>query len=318
LQKEVLVLLLINYLTTAMTSLLFLIDDIASQLDDIALLSKTAAQKTTGVLGDDLALNAQQVSGVSPERELHIVFSVFKGSLLNKAILVPSAMGISIIAPWFIKPLLIVGGVYLCFEGVEKLVHKWLHRVATDDSHNVSKAEGSDDSNTTVKEYNEKEKVAGAIRTDFVLSAEIVTIALGMAQGSSLINQFFVLVIVALLMTIGVYGLVACIVKIDDVGLFLYSRKNNAPLTNLDLILKGIGANLIRIMPWLMRALSVAGTVAVFLVGGGIIVHGISWFHHIRDILPSLFDASIGVLSGLLVLVAMMVFKFITKKAISN
>jgi predicted DNA repair protein MutK len=290
-----------------MTSLLALIDDIATQLDDVAFLSKVAAQKTAGVLGDDLALNAQQVNGVSPDRELPVVWAVFKGSLLNKAILVPSALIISAVTPWLITPLLMAGGAYLCFEGVEKLAHKFLHHGETDGEREAEILRAAKDPTLDLPAL-EREKVRGAIRTDFILSAEIVTIALGMAQGSPLISQILVLAGVSLLMTFGVYGLVAGIVKIDDLGLYL-SRLSSAERQGGGL--QTLGRGLLQLTPWLMKALSVAGTVAMFLVGGGILVHGTPFLHHIRDHLPLpiIWNALIGVGAGALVLAVVLLVK---------
>ncbi len=290
-----------------MTSLLALIDDIATQLDDVAFLSKVAAQKTAGVLGDDLALNAQQVNGVSPDRELPVVWAVFKGSLLNKTILVPSALIISAVTPWLITPLLMAGGAYLCFEGVEKLAHKFLHHGETDGEREAEILRAAKDPALDLPAL-EREKVRGAIRTDFILSAEIVTIALGMAQGSPLISQILVLAGVSLLMTFGVYGLVAGIVKIDDLGLYI-SRLSSAERQGGGL--QTLGRGLLQLTPWLMKALSVAGTVAMFLVGGGILVHGTPFLHHIRDHLPLpiVWDALIGVGAGALVLAVVLLVK---------
>ncbi len=290
-----------------MTSLLALIDDIATQLDDVAFLSKVAAQKTAGVLGDDLALNAQQVNGVSPDRELPVVWAVFKGSLLNKAILVPSALIISAVTPCLITPLLMAGGAYLCFEGVEKLAHKFLHRGETDGEREAEILRAAKDPALDLSAL-EREKVRGAIRTDFILSAEIVTIALGMAQGSPLLSQILVLVGVSLLMTFGVYGLVAGIVKIDDLGLYL-SRLSSADRQGGGL--QTLGRGLLQLTPWLMKALSVGGTVAMFLVGGGILVHGTPFLHHVRDHLPLpiVWDALIGMVAGALVLAVVLLVK---------
>lgn len=290
-----------------MTSLLALIDDIATQLDDVAFLSKVAAQKTAGVLGDDLALNAKQVNGVSPDRELPVVWAVFKGSLLNKAILVPSALIISAVTPWLITPLLMAGGAYLCYEGVEKLAHNFLHHGETNDEREAAILRAAKDPAFDLPAL-EREKIRGAIRTDFILSAEIVTIALGMAQESPLLSQILVLVGVSLLMTFGVYGLVAGIVKIDDLGLYL----SRFPSTNgQGGGLQTFGRSLLQVTPWLMKGLSVAGTAAMFLVGGGILVHGTPFLHHIRDHLPLpiVWDALIGVGAGALVLAVVLLVK---------
>ena len=252
------------------SSLLALLDDITTVLDDVALLSKMAAKKTSGVLGDDLALNAQQVTGVSADRELPVVWGVFKGSLINKAILVPAALAISAWAPWLVTPLLMVGGAFLCFEGVEKLAHKWLH-TAEDDAHEAALAKAVQDPSIDLAAL-ERDKVKGAIRTDFILSAEIIAITLGTVAEATFMTRVLVLSSIALLMTIGVYGLVAGIVKLDDAGLWL-SRKATAWQ-------QALGRGLLALAPWLMKALSVAGTAAMFLVGGGILTHGAPFLHH--------------------------------------
>ena len=250
------------------SSLLALIDDIATILDDVAVMSKVAAKKTAGVLGDDLALNAQQVAGVNPERELPVVWAVAMGSLLNKAILVPAALAISALAPWAITPLLMAGGAYLCFEGFEKLAHKFLHSAAEDEHHHDELVQALVDENIDMVAL-EKDKIKGAVRTDFILSAEIIVIALGVVneQGAAFGAQVAALVAVAIAMTIGVYGIVAGIVKIDDLGLYL-SRKSGSAV-------RAIGELLLAAAPKLMKTLSVVGTAAMFMVGGSILVHGV-------------------------------------------
>lgn len=258
------------------SSLLALIDDIATLLDDVSVLSKVAAQKTAGVLGDDLALNAQQVTGVSADRELPVVWAVCKGSLLNKLILVPSALLISIVLPWAVTPLLVVGGAYLCFEGFEKLAHKFFHRGEGDAAHEAALKQARLDPSVDLLAL-EKDKVKGAIRTDFILSAEIIAITLGTVQDRDWVTQLAVLSGIALAMTFGVYGIVAGIVKLDDAGLFL-SRKTGAGAWRAGV--RALGRGLLRAAPWLMRFLSVAGTAAMFLVGGGILVHGLPFLHH--------------------------------------
>ena len=248
-------------------SLLTLLDDIASILDDVAVMTKTAAAKTAGVLGDDLALNAQQVSGVVAKRELPVVWAVAKGSFINKLILVPLALVISAFAPWAITPLLMVGGLYLCFEGIEKLVHHFFHK------HEKTPEEAAEElSKLASGELDEKGKIKGAIRTDFVLSAEIIAITLGTVAGAVFSTQVMVLSLIAVVMTIGVYGLVACIVKLDDLGLLLSQREN--PVS------QGLGRAILWAAPFLMKTLTIVGTAAIFLVGGGILVHGIPWLHH--------------------------------------
>ena len=254
----------------AASSLLVLIDDIATLLDDVALMSKVAAQKTTGVLGDDLALNAQQVSGVAAERELPVVWAVAKGSFRNKAILVPAALAISAWAPWAVTPMLMVGGAYLCFEGFEKLAHKFIHSADDDAAEHAALKAAAADTTVDLIAF-EKDKIRGAIRTDFVLSAEIIAITLGIVASAALTTQLMVLSGIAVAMTVGVYGLVAGIVKLDDAGLYL-SRRPGA-------VARGIGHTLLRAAPWLMKGLAVAGTVAMFLVGGGILSHGLPFMH---------------------------------------
>lgn len=294
------------------TSLLVLLDDIASVLDDVAILTKVAARKTAAVLGDDLAVNAEQVAGVRAARELPVVWAVFKGSLLNKLILVPSALLISFIAPWAITPLLMLGGLFLCFEGIEKLLHKWLH--PEDDAHRAELAKALAEPETDLKALEEK-KIKGAIRTDFILSAEIVVITLGIVADSVFGTQVAVLSGIALVMTIGVYGLVGGIVKLDDAGLYLSQRQGQGAWPRL---LRAVGRGLLWIAPHLMKSLSVLGMIAMFLVGGGILVHGIPALHHgiqhlaelahalpaAGTLLPLLANGLVGVVAGALVLAA--------------
>jgi len=252
------------------SSLLLLLDDIASVLDDVALLTKAAAKKTAGVLGDDLALNAQQVTGVRAERELPVVWAVAKGSLVNKAILVPAALAIGAWLPWAVMPLLMAGGAFLCFEGVEKLAHTFLHRNAraAERERLAQAVAGGQADLPTI----ERQKIKGAIRTDFILSAEIIVITLGTVAHQAVGTQLAVLAGVAVLMTAGVYGLVAGIVKIDDAALYLSQRANAAA--------RVIGRALLWLTPWLMKALSALGTLAMFLVGGGILAHGVPPLGH--------------------------------------
>ena len=253
------------------SSLLVLVDDIATVLDDVALMSKMAAKKTAGVLGDDLALNAQQVSGVRAEREIPVVWAVAKGSFVNKLILVPSALAISAFVPWLVTPLLMVGGAYLCFEGFEKLAHKFLHSKAEDDADHAQLSAAVAEPTTDLVAY-EKDKIKGAIRTDFILSAEIIAITLGTVADASLTQQVIVMSGIAIVMTVGVYGLVAGIVKLDDLGLWLTQKSGSAA--------KSIGNAILRAAPYMMKGLSVIGTAAMFLVGGGILTHGIPVVHH--------------------------------------
>ncbi|WP_058972728.1 DUF808 domain-containing protein [Type-D symbiont of Plautia stali] len=252
------------------TSLLTLLDDIATLLDDISVMGKVAAKKTAGVLGDDLSLNAQQVTGVKANRELPVVWSVAKGSFLNKLILVPLALVISAFAPWLITPLLMLGGAYLCYEGVEKVLHSLNHDKA--ESTPEARQQRLDKLAQQDPRQFEKDKVKGAVRTDFILSAEIVAITLGIVSEAPLLNQVLILAGIAILVTIGVYGIVAMIVKIDDLGYWLREKSST--------LAQATGGALLALAPWLMKVLSVVGTVAMFLVGGGIIVHGIAPLHH--------------------------------------
>lgn len=298
-------------------SLLTLLDDIATILDDVSVLTKVAAKKTAGVLGDDLALNAQQVSGVNADRELPVVWAVAKGSIVNKLILVPAALLISAFAPWAITPLLMLGGLFLCFEGVEKLFHKFLHHEETDHFERQDLI-GKDESRTL--EVSEKEKIAGAIRTDFVLSAEIIVITLGTVATANFTQQVIVLFGIALIMTIGVYGLVAGIVKLDDAGLFFTKNKGNNLLSAL---IRKLGFAILAFAPYMMKGLSVVGTIAMFLVGGAILTHGIPAIHHwvehsaesinigfLSGFLPALLNGLFGIIAGI---VALLVFTFASK-----
>lgn len=255
-------------------SLFALIDDIATILDDVSLMTKVAAKKTAGVLGDDLALNAQQVAGVQAERELPVVWAVAKGSLKNKAILVPAALAISAFAPWAVTPLLMIGGAFLCYEGFEKLAHKFLHSKHEDEAHHTDLVTALADPSVDIVAF-EKEKVQGAVRTDFILSAEIIVISLGTVANASFAQQVTVLVGIGLIMTAGVYGLVAGIVKLDDGGLYLTRTGSGA--------MQALGRGILRVAPYMMKSLSVIGTVAMFMVGGGILTHGIPAAHHLID-----------------------------------
>ena len=277
-------------------SLLTLLDDIATILDDVALmtkvaakksaviaddvslLTKAAAQKTAGVLGDDLALNAQQVSGVRAEREIPVVLAVAKGSFINKLILVPLALLISAFAPWAVTPLLMVGGAFLCFEGVEKLAHRFLHSPSEDNAQHDSLVQANADPAVDLLAF-ENHKIKGAVRTDFILSAEIIAITLGTVAAAPFVQQVAVLSGIALVMTLGVYGLVAGIVKLDDLGLWLTQQASSA--------LQSLGRGIVSAAPWLMKTLSVVGTAAMFLVGGGILVHGVPAVHHMVEALAA-------------------------------
>lgn len=298
------------------TSLLALLDDIASVLDDVATLTKVATRKTAGVLGDDLALNAQQVSGVRAERELPVVWAVAKGSFVNKAILVPAALVISAFAPWAIVPLLIVGGLFLCYEGFEKIAHRFLHRGDKKARQAELKQALLDPAVDLVAV--EKDKIKGAIRTDFILSAEIIVITLGTVAGAAFVTRVTVLVGIALLMTVGVYGLVAGIVKLDDGGLRLTRAEGDSGWARFK---RALGRGILRSAPWLMKGLSVAGTAAMFLVGGGILTHGIPPLEHAIERLmtglgglvhalgPMVINAIVGVLAGALVFALVSAFK---------
>lgn len=298
----------------AASSLLALLDDIATILDDVSLMTKVAAKKTTGVLGDDLALNAQQVAGVKAERELPVVWAVAKGSFRNKLILVPAALAISAMAPWAITPILMLGGAFLCFEGFEKLAHKFLHRQG-DEAHRAELVQALADPAVDLVAL-ERDKIRGAVRTDFILSAEIIVITLGTVSAASFGMQVVVLAGIAILMTIGVYGLVAGIVKLDDGGLFL-SRQPGGGFARVQ---RGLGRGILRAAPVLMKTLTVVGTAAMFLVGGGILVHGMPGAHVLVHavnqaaealpavggmlawLTPLLIDALTGIVAGGLIL----------------
>ena len=299
------------------TSLLTLLDDIATVLDDVAVMTKLAAKKTAGVLGDDLALNAQQVTGVATDRELPVVWAVAKGSAKNKLVIVPAALAISAVAPWAVVPLLMLGGLFLCFEGFEKVTHKLFHR-ADDEQHHGELVEALANPAVDMVAF-EKERIRGAIRTDIILSAEIIVITLGTVADEPFGKQVAVVCAIAALMTVGVYGFVAGIVKLDDAGLAL-SRRGNAGV-------RALGAGILRAAPYLMKTLSIAGTAAMFLVGGGILVHGIAALHHWAEdlagrsgglawLVPSLVDAVAGIVAGgLALLVVSLVQRLRPKKA---
>lgn len=292
------------------SSLLTLLDDIATVLDDVSVLTKVAAKKTSGVLGDDLALNAEQVSGVRAERELPVVWAVAKGSFKNKFILVPAALAISAFIPWLIMPLLMIGGAFLCFEGVEKIAHKLLHSEEEDKQEHKEIIEAVADPNVDMVEF-EQNKIKGAIRTDFILSAEIIVIALGTVQDKAFEMQVAVVSILALLITVVVYGLVAGIVKLDDAGFYLIKAEGEAFGAKMK---RAFGRGLLSFAPFLMKSLSVVGTAAMFLVGGGILLHGIpvlmpyvevfeqavaSW-PYVGGILEFLAESLVGALVGIL------------------
>jgi predicted DNA repair protein MutK len=311
------------------SGLLAVLDDIATILDDVAVLTKVAAKKTAGVLGDDLALNAQQVAGVRANRELPVVWAVARGSLVNKAILVPAALVISAVAPWAVTPLLMIGGGYLCFEGVEKLLHKFLHGPAEAREEHAKLLEAVADPNVDLVAL-EKEKVKGAVRTDFILSAEIVAIALGTVAAAPFLTRLTVLVGLGLLMTVGVYGLVAGIVKLDDLGLYL--RGQGRASGQSDGFSAALGGVILRVSPILMKLLSIAGTAAMFLVGGGILTHGIpglhDWVHEKAEalhsvpgasaLLQTLADVLVGIVAGALVLLLVSAVKRMLARARST
>jgi len=272
-------------------SLLVLLDDIAAVLDDVALMTKIAAKKTTGVLGDDLALNAEQVSGIRADRELPVVWAVAKGSLKNKLVLVPTALAISWIAPWLIMPLLMLGGAYLCFEGFEKLAHPLLHAHAEDEARHAELAAAVADAGINLVAF-EQDKIKGAVRTDFVLSAEIIVITLGAVTTAAFATKVAVVSGIALIMTIGVYGLVAVIVKLDDAGLYLCQQPGVGLWTKIQ---HKIGRACLHGAPYLMKLLAVVGTAAMFMVGGGIITHGIPVAHHFIEYLAQSANALSGI-----------------------
>ena len=274
-------------------SLLMLLDDISVLLDDVSVMTKVAAKKTAGVLGDDLALNAEQVSGVKPNRELPVVWAVAKGSFVNKLILVPAALTISYFVPWLITPLLMLGGLFLSYEGAEKVVHKFWPKFIPEDEEQQARAAANADESVDLVAM-EKEKVKGAIRTDFILSAEIIVISLGTLTGVSLLDKSIVLSVIAIAVTIGIYGLVAGIVKIDDLGLHMMQKPGASNTT------QKIGQFLLSAAPKLMKVLTIVGTLAMFLVGGGIIVHGINSLHHAVEDLADLTGVFEGLSANLL------------------
>ena len=294
-------------------SLFALLDDITSLLDDVSVLTKVAAKKTVGVLGDDLALNAQQVTGVSAARELPVVWAVAKGSLLNKAILVPAALAISAWLPWAITPLMMAGGAFLCYEGVEKLAHRFLHG-AEDEVRHAERLQALASAEVDMVAW-ERDKVRGAIRTDFILSAEIIVLSLGVVAGQAFTQQVLVLAAIAAAMTAFVYGLVAGIVKLDDIGVWLLRGGRTA---------MALGRAILVATPWLMRCLSVAGTAAMFLVGGGILVHSLPVLHHViigwapagvEWLANALASVLVGMLAGALVLAVVLVVQRLRRPA---
>ncbi|MGJ8619177.1 MAG: DUF808 domain-containing protein [Methylophilaceae bacterium] len=307
-------------------SLLVLLDDITTMLDDVSVLTKLAVKKTAGVLGDDLALNAEQVSGVDAKRELPVVWAVAKGSFINKLILVPGALAISYFIPWLITPLLMIGGLFLCFEGFEKVAHKLLHDHDEEATHKQELKNAVQDSKADLLAL-EKDKIKGAIRTDFILSAEIIVIALGTVTAAVFLKQVLVVSLIAIGVTIFVYGLVAGIVKLDDVGLHLLLKKGQGFFKQLQ---RRLGQVILNLAPYLMRGLTIVGTAAMFLVGGSILSHGIPALHHLKEhlttladgvnsilsfIAPILTDAVIGIIAGgVTVLLFQVVKKWLPQK----
>ena len=306
-------------------SLLTLLDDIATLLDDVSVMTKVAAKKTAGVLGDDLALNAQQVTGINANRELPVVWAVAKGSLLNKAIIVPLSLALAAWQPWLVTMLLMIGGAYLCFEGFEKVAHKFLHKKEEDEQHHIELVNAVENETVDMVQY-EKDKIKGAVRTDFILSAEIIVITLGVVQDRPFMQQLGVLVGISLLMTVGVYGLVGGIVKLDDVGLWLLQKKNN--------VAQAFGKLALWIMPRLMKGLAFVGTLAMFLVGGSIIAHNLPHslgIHHMYDVVArsvptwlqgisgTFMDLIVGLIVGAVVLILVtIVGKLLPKKSAAH
>ena len=306
-------------------SLLTLLDDIATLLDDVSVMTKVAAKKTAGVLGDDLALNAQQVTGINANRELPVVWAVAKGSLLNKAIIVPLSLALAAWQPWLVTTLLMIGGAYLCFEGFEKVAHKFLHKKEEDEQHHIELVNAVENETVDMVQY-EKDKIKGAVRTDFILSAEIIVITLGVVQDRPFMQQLGVLVGISLLMTVGVYGLVGGIVKLDDVGLWLLQKKNN--------VAQAFGKLALWIMPRLMKGLAFVGTLAMFLVGGSIIAHNLPHslgIHHMYEVVAhsvptwlqgisgTFMDLIVGLIVGAAVLILVtIVGKLLPKKSAAH
>ena len=298
----------------AASSLLALLDDITTMLDDVSVMSQLAAKKTAGVLGDDLALNAQQVTGIAANRELPVVWAVARGSLMNKLILVPAALLISAFLPWLITPLLMLGGAFLCFEGFEKVWHKLFHSPQADTHAQAVHAAMQQPQTDLV--MLEQEKIKGAVRTDFILSAEIIVIALGVVADAALTQRILVLSLIAVVMTLGVYGLVALIVKMDDIGLWLMQRSGTHLASQAT---RKLGWGMVQTVPYLMRLLSVLGTIAMFLVGGSIISHGIHPLHVLAEQFSSwswLINAAVGLLAGAICVGLINTEKFIIGKLI--
>jgi predicted DNA repair protein MutK len=289
------------------SSLLTLLDDIASLLQSVAAMTKIAAKKSAGMLGDDLALNAEQVTGVQTARELPVVYAVFKGSAINKLVIVPAALAISFVSTTAVTVLLMLGGAFLCFEGFEKVVHKLLHR-EEEEAHREGHLAALVDPTADLVAF-ERERIKGAIRTDMILSAEIIVITLDTVADEALLQQALVLSAIAVLMTVGVYGLVAAIVKLDDFGLALARRENSAA--------RGLGGAILAGAPYLMKGLSIAGTVAMFLVGGGILAHEIPAVQHFVEeqnaLVGALVNGAVGLLAGALLVGVVTLFARLRK-----
>ena len=284
------------------SSLLTLLDDIATLLDDVSVMTKVAAKKTAGVLGDDIALNAEQVTGIRAKRELPVVWAVFKGSAINKAIMVPAALILSVVVPWLITPLLMIGGAYLCYEGFEKVAHRLLHSPAEDEEEHVRRIKAVADTKVDMVQF-EKQRIRGAIRTDAILSAEIIVIALGTVKDAELAVRIGVVSLIAAVITVGVYGLVAGIVKLDDLGLHLIDNAGESKLSGLR---RRAGEMILSFAPIMMKLLTILGTAAMFLVGGGIIAHGIpllaTWLHGVENLAHDL-PVAANLFSGLTALI---------------
>ncbi len=307
------------------STLLTLLDDISTVLDDVATMSKVALTKTAGVVGDDLALNAQQMVGIQVNRELPVVWAVAKGSAVNKLILVPIALIVGSLLPWAVMPLLMVGGAFLCYEGFEKILHKWLQGAEHLQQEHAQRVEALASSPAQLLAL-EKKKIRGAIRTDFILSAEIIVIALGTVSEESFSRQLAVLSVIAALMTVFVYGLVACIIKLDDLGLLLGDLRGQRPFARWG---RAAGRGILYLAPWLMRGLSLAGTIAMFTVGGGILTHGVAPLHHtiehiahggaLREtLLPILLNLVAGVLAGAVLVAVIQVGKKLWSRRVAD
>lgn len=270
-----------------------ILDDIGALMDDVAATTKVAASKTTGILGDDLAVNAEKATGFLSSRELPVLWAITKGSLVNKLIIVPIALLLSVFFPLGVKIALVLGGFYLAYEGVEKIIEYLFHRSKA--AHQVIKESEQNDTGA------EKAKIKSAITTDFILSIEIVIIALGAVTERSLVIQGITVSVVAFLATIGVYGIVAIIVRLDDAGYKLIERAHNKGFFS------AVGVLLVKSLPVIIKLLSVVGTIALILVSGGIFAHNIEYLHHLLPNLPSLIrELMIGLAAGLILVAILM------------